>query len=58
MSSAWLNFAKHGNPNVEGVLPKWDPYTAGNGVTMYFDTESRIINNHDKPLMQFMRPLN
>jgi para-nitrobenzyl esterase len=25
MSSAWLNFAKTGNPNVEGVLPKWEP---------------------------------
>lgn len=58
MSSAWINFAKKGNPNVDGVLPKWDPYTAENGVTMYFDTESRIVNNHDKALMQFMKPLN
>lgn len=57
MSSAWLNFAKHGNPNVEGVLPKWDPYTAKNGVTMYFDNESKIVNNHDRALMNFMRPL-
>src|SRR5690606_35254798 len=57
MSSAWLNFAKTGNPNVEGILPKWDPYTAENGITMYFDTESKIVNNHDKALMRFMRPL-
>ena len=57
MSAAWLNFAKYGNPNVEGVLPKWDPYTAKNGTTMYFDNESKIVHNHDKALMNFMRPL-
>lgn len=27
MSSAWLNFARTGNPNAEG-LPEWEPYTA------------------------------
>jgi len=39
MSSAWLNFVKSANPNVEGVLPEWEPYTAENGTTMYFDNE-------------------
>ncbi|NMB06709.1 MAG: carboxylesterase/lipase family protein, partial [Bacteroidales bacterium] len=48
MSSAWLNFVKGANPNVEGVLPEWEPYTAENGVTMYFDNECRIVNNHDR----------
>ena len=37
MSSAWINFIKTGNPNVEGVLPRWEPYTAENGATMFFD---------------------
>ncbi|MFW6327371.1 MAG: carboxylesterase/lipase family protein [Bacteroidota bacterium] len=54
MSSAWLNFAKTGNPNVEGVLPEWEPYTEENGVTMYFDNECRIVNNHDRELMEFI----
>ncbi len=57
MSSAWLNFVKTGNPNVEGVLPVWEPYTAENGATMYFDNECRIVNNHDRELMHFIQPL-
>jgi para-nitrobenzyl esterase len=57
MSSAWINFVKTGNPNVDGVLPKWEPYTAENGATMYFDNECRIVNNHDRELMQFIKPL-
>jgi para-nitrobenzyl esterase len=57
MSSAWINFVKEGNPNVEGVLPDWEPYTAENGTTMYFDNECRIVNNHDRELMNFIRPL-
>lgn len=57
MSTAWLNFAKTGNPNAEGVLPKWEPYTAENGATMYFDNECRIVNNHDRELMHFIKPI-
>ena len=57
MSSAWLNFVKTGNPNVEGKLPDWDPYTVANGATMYFDANSRIVNNHDRELMHFIKPL-
>jgi para-nitrobenzyl esterase len=57
MSSAWLNFVKTGNPNVEGVLPMWEAYSAENGATMYFDNECRIVNNHDRELMHFIKPL-
>ena len=57
MSSAWINFAKTGNPNVKGLLPKWEPYTAENGATMDFDNECRIVNNHDRELMNFIRPV-
>jgi para-nitrobenzyl esterase len=58
MSSAWLNFVKTGNPNVKGVLPEWEPYTAKNGATMYFDNECRIVNNHDRELMNLIKPIN
>lgn len=58
MSSAWLNFAKTGNPNVEAKLPEWEPYTVENGATMYFDEESKIVNNHDRELMHFIKPIN
>ncbi|HLO61276.1 MAG TPA: carboxylesterase family protein [Bacteroidales bacterium] len=54
MSSAWLNFIKTGNPNVAGVLPEWKPYTVENGETMYFDNECKIVNNHDRELMNFI----
>jgi para-nitrobenzyl esterase len=57
MSSAWINFIKTANPNVEGVLPEWETYTAENGATMYFDTECRIVNNHDRELMNLIVPL-
>jgi len=57
MSSVWLNFAKTGNPNVEGKLPKWEPYTQENGITMYFDNQSKIVKNHDRELMHFINPL-
>lgn len=55
MSSAWLNFAKTGNPNVEGVLPTWNPYNPEKGATMYFDNKCKIVNNHDRELMDFVK---
>jgi len=57
MSSAWINFAKTGNPNVEGKLPKWKKYTVKEGATMIFDKECKIVYNHDRELMRFIRPL-
>ncbi|WP_255702633.1 carboxylesterase family protein [Antarcticibacterium sp. 1MA-6-2] len=54
MSSAWLNFAKTGNPNVEGKLPDWEPYSIDNGETMIFNEKCRIVNNHDRELMSFI----
>lgn len=54
MSSAWINFAKIGNPNVEGVLPPWNAYSRKNGETMIFDIPSTLVNNHDRALMDFV----
>lgn len=55
MSSAWINFARTGNPNVEGGLPEWKPYSRENGETMVFDKEPHILNNHDRELMELIR---
>jgi para-nitrobenzyl esterase len=57
MSAAWLNFAKTGNPNVDGKLPAWKAYTVENGATMYFDKKCSIVNNHDRELMHFIKPI-
>lgn len=57
MSSAWLNFAKTGNPNVKGQLPVWMPYSLEKGSTMYFDSNCKMVNNHDRALMNFVKPL-
>ena len=34
-----------------------EPYTVENGATMYFDNECRIVNNHDRELMYFIKPI-
>lgn len=54
MSDAWLNFARTGNPGV-GSLPAWEAYTPQSGATMYFDNECRVLNNHDKELLEVLR---
>ncbi len=44
MSSAWIAFARTGNPNTEG-LPDWPNYDTQNRSTMVFDTICRVTNN-------------
>ena len=41
MSGAWLNFARTGNPNAEG-LPQWDAYTEEGGATMFFNNRCEV----------------
>ena len=40
MSSAWINFARTGNPNVK-KLPGWPAYSQQNGATMIFEINAR-----------------
>jgi para-nitrobenzyl esterase len=53
MSSAWINFARTGNPNADN-LPAWKAYTRENGETLIFDVEPKIVNHHDRELMEFV----
>ena len=50
MSSAWINFAKSGDPNAKG-LPTWAKYTPENGATMIFDNECVVRNHPDRELL-------
>ena len=44
ISTAWVNFARTGNPNHSG-LPHWPAYTTHNRATMYFDTSCEVRND-------------
>ena len=54
MSSAWINFARTGNPQTDS-LPTWEPYSRESGATMIFDRKCKVVRNHDKDLMSFVR---
>lgn len=41
VSTYWINFAKHGDPNGPG-LPQWPEYTLDNRQLMYFDDEAFV----------------
>ena len=56
ISSAWINFVKTGDPNSKN-LPKWPVYTPENGATMIFDNTCKVVNNHDRALMEFVATL-
>ena len=52
--SAWVNFARTGDPNGENV-PAWSAYTADSEATMVFDTESGERVSFDKELQEAMQ---
>jgi len=51
VSSAWINFAKTGNPNALG-LPKWPAYNPETGATMLFDVQCTVRNHPDGELLK------
>ncbi len=53
MSSAWINFAKTGNPNHNG-LPQWPEYNSENTSTMFFDNNCEMTPQHDKEFLALM----
>jgi para-nitrobenzyl esterase len=53
MSSAWIAFARTGNPNNERV-PQWPPYDASRRATMVFDVTPRVVNDPNRALRQIL----
>jgi para-nitrobenzyl esterase len=44
MSSAWIAFARTGNPN-NPAIPAWPAYTAERRATMEFDVQSKVVED-------------
>jgi para-nitrobenzyl esterase len=49
MSTAWVNFARAGNPNHKD-LPEWPAFNATQRPTMIFNNECRVANNPWQPV--------
>src|ERR1700756_343998 len=54
ISTAWVNFARTGNPNHDG-LPHWPAYTAEHRATMYFDTPCVVRNSPEREGLRLTR---
>lgn len=53
VSQAWINFARSGNPNHDG-LPKWPAYNDQNTATMHFDNQCKVMPQMDKDLFELL----
>jgi para-nitrobenzyl esterase len=53
ISTAWVNFARTGNPNHNG-LPHWPAYTSEQRATMYFDTPCAVRNDPEGEGLRLM----
>ena len=54
MSAIWAQFARTGNPTIDG-LPQWEPYTRADGAAMILDTESHLAYHHDAALLALLK---
>ncbi|NNU34117.1 carboxylesterase/lipase family protein [Mucilaginibacter sp. S1162] len=46
VAKAWINFARHGNPNHDG-LPQWPAFNDANGAMMVFNNKCEVKNDPD-----------
>ena len=52
LASAWVAFARTGNPN-NPQLPEWPAYNAATKPTMIFDADTRVVEDPKKDLRGF-----
>lgn len=55
MRGIWANFARTGDPAIEG-LPEWEAFTRENGAVMVLDTTSYLSEHHDAALIGLLKP--
>jgi para-nitrobenzyl esterase len=53
MSSAWIHFARYGNPDCKN-LSNWKAYTQSNGATMIFNNNCKMQYHHDQALLNLV----
>jgi para-nitrobenzyl esterase len=53
VSNSWINFARTGNPNHEGI-PEWPAYTPTNTATMHLDNTCIVKPQLDKDLFELV----
>lgn len=56
MSSAWIAFARTGDPNTP-ALPQWPRYDAATRATMIFDVPPKVVNDPDGAEREFLMQL-
>jgi para-nitrobenzyl esterase len=52
LASAWVAFAKTGNPN-NSQIPRWPAYDSSSRATMVFDTDTRVENDPRGEIRKF-----
>ena len=52
LASAWVAFAKTGDPN-NPQIPRWAAYDAATRATMVFDTDTRVENDPRGEMRKF-----
>lgn len=57
MSSAWVAFARTGNPNHKGLPDVWVPYDNTRRAVMVFNNDTRIINDPHGSEQRLLRSL-
>lgn len=56
MSSAWIAFARTGDPNTP-ALPRWPTYDATRRATMIFDVPPQVVNDPDRAERELLSKL-
>jgi para-nitrobenzyl esterase len=52
MSETWLAFARAGRPD-NATIPQWAPYNSTHRVSMFFDVNSRPVEDYKAPIREF-----